>query len=117
MKLVAKRAVWTVAIWVVGLAAAADAAVLHTPPLTGGIPILCEIKNIGKKPAEVTIENILTGGSLHISKLTRTIAPNASAWLQFDGSASVCRFTVTGSKRNFVASGCVVNHGGCLEAR
>lgn len=116
MKPAVKLNAWILAFSVVALAAAADAAVLHTPPLTGGLPIICEIKNIGKKPAEVTIENILTGGTLHISKLTKTIAPEVSAFLSFSGSASVCRFTVTGSKRNFVASGCV-SGGGCLEAR
>ena len=99
-------------------AGAAGAGVLHTPPLSGGT-IRCEIKNIGTKPAEVTIEVILTGGTFNVDTITETIDPLESSILVTSGSVSVCRFTVDGSAKKFVASACILSDTGnyCLPAR
>jgi hypothetical protein len=100
-----------------GLAIASHvaAATLHTPPLPGGANGLrCEVKNLSNQPAEVTIEVILTGGTLSVNDLTTTIDPLESAVLVTGGSVSVCRFTVPGSRRKFPASACALNAGsGC----
>lgn len=95
----------------------ASAAVLHTPPLLGGsLGLACEVKNLGTTPAEVTIEIILRGGPLHANRLTTTIDPGESASVVGVGSVGVCRFTVAGSRRKFVASGCVLTSNGCGAA-
>ena len=104
---------------IAGLALAAPAlgAVLHTPPLPQTANGLrCEVKNLGTVPAEVTIEIILTGGTLHVNRLTTTINPEQSAVLTANGSVSVCRFTVAGSRRKFVASACALTASGCAGA-
>lgn len=110
-------AVRAMAAYVTGLAIAshAAAATLHTPPLPGGANGLrCEVKNLSTAPAEVTIEIILTGGTLSVNDLTTTIDPLESAVLVGGGSVSVCRFTVPGSRRKFLASACALNAGsGC----
>lgn len=100
---------------IAGLALASQAAavVLHTPPMVGGVNGLrCEVKNLGTEPAEVTIEIILTGGTLHVNDITTTIDPLESAAVVGGGSASVCRFTVP-SRRKFLGSACVLTGNGC----
>jgi hypothetical protein len=99
---------------ILALASQATALVLHTPPMGGGASgIRCEVKNLGDAPAQVTIEIILTGGTLHVNDLTTTIDPLESAAVVGSGSASVCRFTVPGSRRKFLASACVLTSSGC----
>ena len=84
------------------LAYSAEAAELFTPGIEAGassLGVTCLVRNVGKKPAEITLEIFAFNGNSAAGPSTMNLDPGAAAFLDDGGAAgSTSRYCVISGK-------------------